>query len=57
MGKYGVVAMAEIYLTKLLAARRHPGAGFPEQPFHLPGPSVLIGVDDELQFPQEMRAA
>ena len=57
MGKYGVVAMAEIYLTKLLAARRHPDAGFPEQPFHVPGPSVLIGVDDELQFPQEMRAA
>ena len=41
----------------LIVAGRHLGAGFLEQPFHVPGPGVLIGVDDELQFPQEMRAA
>ena len=34
----------------LVIARRHLGAGFLEQPFHVPGPSVSIGIDDELQF-------
>ena len=55
------IAFAQVsvfLLGQLLGVtRRHFGAGFLEQPFHVPGPGVLIGVDDELQFPQEMRAA